>query len=116
MSSSDTTSSAGASLPPLVSESRATVTFLPVHIKRLDSTTNYLSWCNQVAIYPHVINIYKYIDGSTPKPTDTTYLGTWIRNDYTVTAASISFHSEDFIYLAGVAPTDKDAWKAVEDH
>ena len=72
MYSFDPTSSAAASLPPLVTESRTTFTFKVAHIKRLDSTTNYLSWRHQVSIYPHVMDIYTYIDGSTPKPTDTT--------------------------------------------
>ena len=59
---------------------------------------------------------YKYVDGSTPKPTDTTHLATWTRNDYTAKAAIMSFHSIDFINIASDAPTAKDAWKAVEDH
>ena len=62
------------------------------------------------------MDIYKYVDGSTPKPTDTTHLATWTRNDYTAKAAIMSFLSEDFIYLASDAPTAKDAWKAVKDH
>ena len=117
MSSSDATSSAAASLPPPpVTESRTPFTIKLDHIKRLDSTTNYLSWRNQVCIYLHVMDIYKYVDGSTPKPTDTTHLATWTRNDYTAKAAIMSFLSEDFIYLASDATTAKDAWKAVEDH
>ena len=116
MSSSDATSSAAASLPPPVTESRTPFTFKLDHIKRLDSTTNYLSWRNQVSIYLHVMDIYKYVDGSTPKPTDTTHLATWTRNDYTAKAAIMSYLSENFIYLASDAPTAKDAWKAVEDH
>ena len=116
MSSSDATSSAAASLPPLVTVSRTPFTFKLDHIKRLDSTINYLSWRNQVSIYLHVMDIYKYVDGSTPKPTDTTHLTTWTRNNYTAKAAIMSFLSEDFIYLASDAPTPKDAWKAVEDH
>ena len=117
MSSSDATSSATASPPPpLVTESRTPFLFKLDHIKRLDSTTNYLSWRNQVSIYLHVIDIYKYVDGSTRKPTDTTHLATWTRNDYTAKAAIMSFLSEDFIYLACDAPTAKDAWKAVDDY
>ena len=109
MASSDSTSSAAASLPPLITESRTPFTFKLDHIKRLDSTTNYLSWRNQVSIYLHVIDIYKFVDGSTPKPTDTTQLATWTRNDYTAKAAIMSFLSEDFIYLATDATTAKDA-------
>ena len=62
------------------------------------------------------MDIFKYVDGSTRKPTDTTHLATWTRNDYTAKAAIMSFLSEDFIYLASDATTAKDAWKAVEDH
>ena len=116
MSSSDATSSAAASLPPPITESRTPVTLKLDHIKRLDSTTNYLSWRNKVSIYLHLMDIFKYVDGSTPKPTDTTHLATWTRNDYTANAAIMSFLSEDCIYLASDAPTAKDAWKAVEDH
>ena len=116
MSSSDATSSAAASPPPPVTESRTPFTFKVDHIKRLDSTTNYLSWRNQVSIDLHVMDIYKYVDGSTPKPTDTTHLAAWTRNDYRAKAAIMSFLSEDFIYPASDAPTAKDAWKAVEDH
>ena len=116
MSSSDTTSSAAASLPPPVTESGTPFTFKLDHIKRLDGTTHYLSWRNQVSIYLHVMDIYKYVDGSTPKPTDTTHLAAWTRNDYTAKAAIMSFLCEDFIYLASDATTAKDAWKAVEDH
>ena len=69
MSSSDATSAAAASLPPPIPESRTPFTFKLDHIKPLDSTTNYLSWRNQVSIYPHVMDIYTYVDGSTHKPT-----------------------------------------------
>ena len=116
MSSSHATSSAAAPLTPPVTESRTPFTFKLDHIKPLDSTTNYLSWRNQVSIYLQVMDIYKYVDGSTAKPTDTTHLATWTRNDYTAIAAIMSFLSEDFIYLASDAPTAKDAWKPVEDH
>ena len=61
------------------------------------------------------MDIYKYVDGSTPKPTDTTHLATWIRNDYTAKSAIMSFLSQDFIYLASDEPTAKEAWKAVRD-
>ena len=84
MYSPDGTSSAATSLPPLVTESRTPFTFKLPHIKRLDTTTNYLSWCNHVSIYLHVMDIYKYVDGSTTKPTDTTHFATWTLNDYTV--------------------------------
>ena len=110
MSSSDATSSAAASLPPPVTESRTTFTFKLDHIKRLDSTTNYLSCCNQVPIYLHVMHIYKYVDGSTPKPSDTTHLAP------TAKAAIMSFLSECVIYFGSDGTTAKDAWKAVEDH
>ena len=116
MSSSDTTSSAAASLSPPVTKSRTLFTFKLDHIKRLHSTTNYLSWRNQVSIYLHVMDIYKYVDGSTPKPTDTTHLALSTRNDHRPEAAIISFLCEDFNYLASDAPTAKDAWIAVEDH
>ena len=115
MSSSNATSSAAASLPPLGTESRTPFTFKLDHIKRLDSTTNYLSWRNQVSIYRHVMDLYKFVDGSTPKPTDTTPLARWTCNHYTAKVANMSFLSEDFIYLASNATTAKDAWKAVED-
>ena len=94
MSSPDATSSAAASFPPpLVTESRTPFTFKLDHIKRLDSTTKYLSWRNQVSIYPHDTDIYKYVDGSTFKPTDKTYLLTGTPNDYTAKAAIISLLS-----------------------
>ena len=57
------------------------------------------------------MDIYQYVDGSTPQPTDTTHLVAWTRNDYTAKAAIMSFLSEDFIYLASDAPTAKDTWK-----
>ena len=60
--------------------------------------------------------IYKYVHGSTPKPTDTTHLATCSRDNYTAKAAIMSFLSEDFIYLASDAPRAKDAWKAVAAH
>ena len=116
MSSPDATSSGAASFPPLVPESHTPFTCKLDHIKRLDSTINYLSCRNQVCIYLHVVHIYKYVDGSTPKLTDTTHLATWTHNDYTAKAAITSVLSEDFIYLASDAPTGKDTWKAVEDH
>ena len=116
MSSSDATSSAAASLPPLVIASHTPFTSKLDHIKRLDSTTNYLSCRNQVPIDLHVMDIYKYVDRSTPKPTHTTHLATWTRNDYTAKAAIMSSLSEDFIYLGSDATTAKDTWKAVEDH
>ena len=116
MSSSDDTSSAAASLAPLVTESRTLFTFMLDHIKRLDSTTNYLSWRNQVSIHPHVMHIYKYVDGSTPKPTNTTHLAIWNDNDYKAKSAIITLLSEDFIYLARDASTAEEAWNAVEDH
>ena len=116
MSSSDATSSAAASLPPLVTESRTPFTFKLDHIKRLDSTTNYLSWRNQVSIYRHFMDIHKYVNGSTPKPTDTTHLATCTRNDYAAKVAIMSFLCEDFIYPSSDATTAKDALKAVEDH
>ena len=113
---SSSESSGSAALPPLVTESRTPFTFKLDHIKRLDSTTNYLSWRNQVSIYLHVMDIYKYVDGSTSKPTDTTQLTTWTRNDCRAKAAIMCFLSEEFIYVASDAPTVKDVWKAVEDH
>ena len=116
MFSSDATSSAAASTPPLVTESRTPFTLKLDHIKRLDGTINYLSWRHQVSIYLHVMDIYKYVNGLTPKPTDTTHLATWTRNDYTAKAAIMSFLSEDFIYLDSDVPTPKDTCKAVEDH
>ena len=116
MCSSDAKSSAAASLPPPVTESRTPFTFKHDHIQRVDSTTNYLSWRNQVSIYLHVMDIYKYVDGSTTKSTDRTQLATCTRNDYIAKAAIMGFLSEDFIYLASDALTGKDAWKAGEDH
>ena len=116
MSSSDATSSAASSLPPPVTESRTPFTFMLDHIKRLVSTTNYLLLRNQGSIYLHVMDIYKYVDGSTLKPTHTTHLATLTRNDYTAIAAIMSFISEHFFYLASDAPTAKDAWNGVEDH
>ena len=62
------------------------------------------------------MDIYKYVDVSPLKPTDTTYLATWTRNDCTAKAPIMSFPSGDFIYLASNAPTAKDAGKAVEDN
>ena len=76
MCSSDAKSCAAASVPPLVTEYRTPYTYKLDHIKRLDSTTHYLSWRNQVSIYLHVTYIYKYVDGSTHKRTDTTHLAT----------------------------------------
>ena len=111
MSSSDATSSTTTSFPPLITKSRTPFTFKLDHIKRLYSTTNYLSWRNQVSIYLHVMDIYKYVDGSSTKPTDTTNLATWTRNNYTATAAIMGFLSEDFIYLTIDAATAKDEWK-----
>ena len=35
--------------------------------------------------------IYKYVDESTPKPTDATNVTAWTRNDYSETAAFMSF-------------------------
>ena len=116
MSSSAATRSAAASPPTFVTESRTPFTFKLDHIKRLDATTNYLSWHNQVSIYLHMMDIYKYVDGSTHKPTDTTHLATWTGNDYNAEAAIMSFLSEDFSDLASDVPTDKDTWKAVDDH
>ena len=81
MSSSNATSPAAASVPSLDTESRTPFNVKLDHIKQLDSTTNYMSWRNQVYIYLHVMDIYKYVDGSTPMPTDTTHLATWTRND-----------------------------------
>ena len=115
MSSCDATRTAAGSLPPLVTESRTPFTFKLDHIKPLDSTTNYLSCRSLVSIYLHVMHIYKYVDRSTAKPTDTTHVATWTRNDYIAKAAIMSFLSADFICLASDAPTAKDAWKAVED-
>ena len=69
MSAPDATSTAAASLAPLVPASGTPFTFKIDHVKRLDSTTNYLSWRNQVCIYLHVMDIYKFVDGSTAKPT-----------------------------------------------
>ena len=86
------------------------------HIQRLDSTTYYLSWRNQVSNYLHVMDIYKYMGGLTHKATNTTYLATWTRSDYTSKAAIMCLLSEDFIYLASNTPTAKDAGQAVEDH
>ena len=97
MAPSDPTISAATSPPPLVRECDTTFTFKLDHIKRLDSTTNYLSWRKQVSIHLHVMDIYKYVHGSTPKPTNTTHLATWTRNDYTAKAAIMSFLSKDFI-------------------
>ena len=116
MSSSCSTRSAATSLPPLVTESRTPFTFKLDQIKQLDSTTNYQSCRNQVSIYLHVMDIYTYVDGSTPKPTDTTHLATCTHHDYTAKAAIMSLLFEVFIYLASDASTAKDAWKAVEDH
>ena len=116
MSSSDDPSSPAASLPPLVTESRTPFTCKVDHIKQLDRRTNDLSWCNQVSIYVHVMDIYKYVDGSTTKPTDTTHLATCTRDDYTAKAAIMSFLTEDFMYLASDATTAKNPWKAAEDH
>ena len=116
LSSPDATSSAALCLPSLVTESRTLFTFKLDYIKRLDSTTNYLSWRKQVSIYFHVMDIYQYVDGSTPKPTDPTHLATWTRNDYEAKAAIMTFLSQDFMYLASDDTTAKDAWKAVEDH
>ena len=116
MSSADATSSAAASLAPLLTESRTPFTYKLDHIKRLDSTPNYLSWCSQVSIHLHVMDIHEYVDVSTPKPTDTIHLATWTANDYTANAAIMSFVSEDFIHLACDGPTAKDAWTAGEDH
>ena len=62
-------------------------------------------------MYPHVVDIYPYVGGSTDKRTDTTKLPTWNRNDNTAKAAIISFLSQDYIYLARDAPTGKDTWK-----
>ena len=62
------------------------------------------------------MDIYKYVDGSTHKLTDTTHRPTCTRNDYTAKGAIISFLSEHFIYLASAAPTAKDAWEEVENH
>ena len=62
------------------------------------------------------MHIHMYVDGSPPKPTDTTHLATWTHNDSTAKAAIMCFLSEDFIYLASDAPTAKDGWKAVEDY
>ena len=109
-------SSAAAPLPPPDTEPRTSFTFKLDQITRLDSTTNYLSCWNQVSIYLHVMNISKYIDRSNPKPTDITQLATWTCNDYTAKAAIMRFLPEEFIYLANDATTDKDAWKAVENH
>ena len=61
------------------------------------------------------MDIYIYVDESTPKPAKTTHLATWTRNDYTATAAIMSSLSEDFMYLASDATTAKDVWKAVVD-
>ena len=116
MSSYDARSSAASSFPALVPESRTPFTFKLDHINQLDSTTNYLSWRNQVSIYLHVMHIYKYVDGLTHKPTDTTNLATRTHNDYTAKAAIMSFLSKDFIYLARDAPTAKEVWTAVEDN
>ena len=62
------------------------------------------------------MDIYKYVDGSTPKPTDTTQLATWTHNNYTAEANIMSFLTEDFIYLASDATRANDAWKAVEEN
>ena len=99
-----------------MTESRKPFTFKLDYIKRLDSTTHNLSWRNQVCIYLHVMNIYKYVDGSTTRPTDTTQLDIRTRNDYAAKAAITSLLSEEFMYLANNVPTAKDACKAVEDH
>ena len=109
MCSPHATSSAAASLAPLVTESRTPFTFKLDHIKRLDSTTNYLLWRNQVSIYLHVMDIYMSVDGWTFKPADTTHLATWTRNDNAAKAAIMCLLSEDFIYLASDAQTAPDA-------
>ena len=62
------------------------------------------------------MNFYKYGDGSTHKPTDSTQLATWTHKDYTVKAGIMSFRSVDFIYLTSDASTAQDAWKVVGDH
>ena len=116
MSSSGASSPAVASPPPLVTESRTPFTFQLNHIQLLDSSANDLSWRKQVSIYLHVMDIYKYVDASTPKTTATIHLAKWTSNDYTANAASLSFLCEDLIYLVPDAPTGKDACKAVEEH
>ena len=67
-------------------------------------------------MYLDIMVIYKYVDASTPKPTDTPQLATWTRNDYTTKAAIMSFLSEDSICLAIDAPIVQDSCKAVEEH
>ena len=60
------------------------------------------------------MDIYKYVDGSTHQPTDTTQLATWTGNDFTAKAAIMCFLSEDLIYLGSYAIRVKDACKAVQ--
>ena len=62
MSSADVRSSAAASLPIPINLSSTPFTFKLDHIKRLDSTTNYLSCRNQVSIHVHIMDIHKYVD------------------------------------------------------
>ena len=109
MPSSDATSSAAPCLAPLVTESRSPFTFKLDHIKRVDSTTNYLSLRNQISIYLPVMDIYKSVDESTHKPGDTTHLATCTRNACTAKAAIMSFLSEGFMHLASDAPPAKNA-------
>ena len=62
------------------------------------------------------MDIYNYVDGSTPKPCDTAQLAIWTHNENTGKSAIMSFHSQDFIYLASNSPILQDTWQAVEDH
>lgn len=67
-------------------------------------------------MYIYVMDIYKFIDGSTPKPTNTIQLHTLTRDDFTVKAAIMSALSEHFIYLTSDGPTAQDIWKVVEGY
>ena len=116
MSSSDDTSSAAAPLTPLGTESRTSFIFKLDHIKRVDSTTNYLSCRNQVSIDLQVMDIYKWLDVSTTKLTDTTHLSTWTCNNYIAQAAIMTLQPKDFICLARDALRAKEVLTAVEDN
>lgn len=64
-------------------------------------------------MYFDVMYVYKYVNRSTTKATDTTHLATWTANVYTAKVAIVSFPPAAFISLARDPAIAKDAWKVL---
>jgi hypothetical protein len=85
------------------------------NVPRLTDGTGYRSWCSIATLYLRSRLLWRIVDGTETKPTDTALLEKWELQNISAQLLLTSMVDTSISHIVSEALTARDAWQALQD-